>query len=71
MVFKSLFTGEFLADIKNGKRPIVLFAGDISSLYEVSKMFYTEFVNKWDAIDSQPESERERYIYAILGNHEL
>ena len=70
-VVKSLFTGEFLADIKNGKRPIVLFAGDISSLYEVSKMFYTEFVNKWDAIDSQPESERERYIYAILGNHEL
>lgn len=72
-VVDSLFSGEFLADIKSGKHPIVLFGGDISSLYEVSELFYTEFVNRWNIIDSQSKQiwKRERCIYAILGNHEL
>ena len=69
----SLFSGEFLADIKCGKHLIVLFGGDISSLYEVSELFYTEFVDRWNIIDSQSKQilRRERNIYAILGNHEL
>ncbi len=45
---------------------IILFGGDISSCFEISKIFYTEFVK-------QLFEERESiiYIYAVLGNHEL
>ncbi len=72
-IINSLFTGEFCYDIKNETRPIVLFAGDISSSYEISKIFYTEFVNKWNKINSKTMyiSKEERHLYAVLGNHEL
>lgn len=71
---KELFSEELISDILNYNRPKVLFGGDISAIFEIAKIFYTEFVNHWERIEKQLEtrnSSRRGYIYAVLGNHEF
>lgn len=72
-IVKSLFSNDFLSDIEKGKNLVVLFGGDISSSFELSKIFYTEFIERWNSLESLKKhmSKPKRYIFAILGNHEL
>lgn len=71
---KGLFTEELTSDILNYKHPKVLFGGDVSAVFEIAKIFYTEFVNYWESVEEQFEiksSSRHGCIYAVLGNHEF
>ena len=71
---KGLFTEELTSDILNYRHPKVLFGGDISAVFEIAKIFYTEFVNCWESVEEQFEiksSSRRGCIYAVLGNHEF
>ena len=71
---KDLFSEELTSDILNYNRPKVLFGGDISAIFEIAKIFYTEFVNCWESVEEQFEtksSSRRGNIYAVLGNHEF
>ena len=71
---KGLFSEQLTSDILNYNRPKVLFGGDISAIFEIAKIFYTEFVNFWERIEEQLEirnPSRRGCIYAVLGNHEF
>jgi hypothetical protein len=70
---RSLFTEEFIRDIKRLYQPIIIFGGDTASLFGVAKVFYTEFINYWNKMNREHDKSgnRQKYIYAILGNHEL
>ena len=46
---------------------MILFGGDISSSFDISKIFYTEFVKEC----KNYTKEHRCYIYAVLGNHEF
>lgn len=73
-IVRNLFSDEFVASINERDHPIVIFGGDISTQFEVAKCFYTEFVRYWNQIETKPAyctNHYKRYIYAILGNHEL
>lgn len=73
-LIKDLFSEELINDILNYKYPKVLFGGDISAVFEIAKIFYTEFVNLWESVEEQigvKSPSRRGYIYAILGNHEF
>lgn len=51
---------------------IIVFGGDISSCFELSEVFYSEFVKQWNEIQrSSNTSFNDCYIYAVLGNHEF
>lgn len=49
-VVKKLFTGEFRKDVQFLKSPIVLFGGDISSNFTVTRAFFCSFVSSWRKI---------------------
>jgi len=70
---RGLFTEEFIRDIRGSYQPIIIFAGDTSSIFEVAKVFYTEFIDHWNKISREyiNSNECNKFIYAILGNHEL
>lgn len=63
-VMDGLFSGDFLQDINNGRvfghDFIVLFLGDIAETFAGSKLFYTAFMNRWDAIDERNRQLLER-----------
>lgn len=52
---------------------IVLFGGDTSSCFELSKIFYSEFVAELEKskIKASLTTVPQYHIYAILGNHEF
>jgi len=49
----------------------IFFGGDISSCFEISELFYTEFVFQWKKKFSYYSNLHSPYIYVILGNHEF
>ena len=72
-IAKDLVTGDLSDCINDYAPPIVIFGGDISSCFKISKIFYTEFVEQFNRLlqNSRHSGLSKRYIYAILGNHEL
>ena len=55
-----------LISVLTGSENIFLFGGDISSSFEISKIFYNEFMNR-----CKDHSETKKYkVCAVLGNHE-
>lgn len=66
-----LFSRDLVKDIKNGEKPIVLFAGDIGSSFDIVYEFYKEFISIWDRLVGSSKRRCKKYVYAILGNHEL
>lgn len=72
-IARGLFVDKFLESINSWHRPIVLFGGDIASTFELAELFYSEFIKQWDKLEQQQTEfrQKERYIYAVLGNHEL
>lgn len=70
---KRLFSADLVNDIKDWHPPIVIFGGDVAKHFNLAKIFYTEFVTYWDKLKqrNRDASQRKRYVYAILGNHEL
>ncbi len=70
---KNMFKGKLGDNIASGRNPIVLFGGDISTSFEISEIFYTEFVNCWNKIDIKNgyQTDYDKNIYAVIGNHEL
>lgn len=65
------FLGEWICDT-----PIVIFGGDISSCFDLSKFFFKEFIERWDKEENVRssmlgEEKRRRCVYAVLGNHEF
>lgn len=72
-IAKDLVTGDLSESIENDSLPIVIFGGDISSYFDLAEAFYTEFIEQWEKTEKRlyRTSQRERYIYAILGNHEF
>lgn len=53
----SLFQGDFLEDVRHFRKTIVLFGGDIASVFSVSELFYRDFCNLW--IDKERETYTE------------
>lgn len=49
---------------------IILFGGDVSSDFELAKIFYTEFMKQWNK-EIKNRQASNSYVYAILGNHEF
>lgn len=74
-IAKGLFTNEFKKSIERSEPPIVIFGGDISSSFMLAEIFYSEFIKQWDEFEQKSfffkNTNQEKYIYAILGNHEL
>ena len=74
-IVNGLFVGDFYDNIINGhifsRRMVVLFGGDISYSFAISKIFYKCFSDKWDRVCKKSENSSEKILYAILGNHEL
>lgn len=92
-VVKEMFSEDLRVSLSSGKTLFVIFGGDISSSFELSKIFYTEFKSLWDKIYEEFRKQRdkdyiknikqkelpdellsrtdEKYIYAVLGNHEF
>lgn len=68
---RGLFADKFLDSINSWNRPIVLFGGDIASTFELAELFYQEFIKQWDKHERMGLRQKTRYIYAIIGNHEL
>lgn len=68
---RELFVDKFLESINSGHRPIVLFGGDIASTFELAELFYYEFIKQWDKFEEPERRQKKRYIYAVLGNHEI
>ena len=62
-----LLSGRLKSIIAEKTNPVVLFGGDISSSFDVAKLFYESFIDKW----SELSGFSPRYIYSILGNHEF
>ncbi len=55
-----------------GNSPIIIFGGDISSDFEIAKIFYIEFIKQLEKAKKKSFYNFEHnYIYAILGNHEF
>lgn len=65
-IVNGLFTEDLICSIRSYRDTIILFAGDISSEFEITKEFYTEFVRRYREIKGYTKV----YVYAILGNHE-
>ena len=72
-IARGVFSEEFIEDIADWRQPIVLFAGDTGSNFNIVSTFYKEFVEYWDKLAQKALVHRscKKYIYAILGNHEL
>ena len=73
-VARGLFSKEFVKDIETSwYQPIVIFGGDTASYFEVAQIFYTEFMAYWNKLDKKYGglNHQKKYVYAILGNHEL
>lgn len=68
-IVKDLLSEKIRDDLHAGRSPIILFGGDISSDFEIAKIFYTEFITQWKT--AKKGSDSPNYIYAILGNHEF
>lgn len=68
-IVKDLLSEKIRTKLYQGKSPIILFGGDISSDFEIAKIFYTEFVMQWQV--AKKGSDSPNYIYAVLGNHEF
>ena len=71
----NLITPEFLGKWP-WETPIVLFGGDVSSCFELSKIFFKEFMERWNKEEEAQsvilgEKKRECCVYAVLGNHEF
>ena len=69
-VVKDMFSGLTGLYLASGNKHI-FFCGDTSSVFEISKLFYTEFMNE---LNKQNVKEnpyyQPNYVYAVLGNHE-
>lgn len=70
-IAKGLFVDKFLESINSWGMPIVLFGGDIASTLELAEIFYNEFIKQWDKLERPGLNRKDRYIYAVIGNHEL
>lgn len=74
-IIQGLFSEELIKSLMGYKAPLIIFGGDISSSFELSEMFYTEFVKQWKKVHKQFIKQSvytyEKNIYAVLGNHEF
>lgn len=66
-----LFSEELIKSLNSSKNPIIIFGGDISSSFELSKIFYTEFMKKWEKIHKEFRAQREKYYTEIIPNKEF
>lgn len=57
-IISGMFCGEFLYDVLNQNHIIILFGGDISSSFDISKIFYGEFVKQWERIEIKNYKEK-------------
>lgn len=72
LIANDLLTEEMRDAISLGNSPIVLFGGDISSDFELARIFYVEFMEQWKkARNYDLLSDKYDHVYAILGNHEF
>ena len=69
-IVKELITPEMKEYMSSYEDIIVLFGGDISSDFEIAKIFYTEFATLWKK-ELDKGYRNNGYIFAILGNHEF
>lgn len=67
---RELLTKEIRENIFSYEGVIILFGGDISSDFELAKIFYTEFMKYWNK-EFKNYYNSNSYVYAILGNHEF
>lgn len=52
----ALYSGDLFDDLKAFRSPIVLFGGDVSSVFSVAELFYREFITQWElSLDTQHE----------------
>ena len=61
-IVMSLFDGEFGNDIRSFETPIVLFGGDISSMFSVGEIFYRDFISTWEHIVDEEERRYSREL---------
>ena len=57
-IISGMFCGEFLYDVLNQNHIIILFGGDISSSFDISKIFSGEFVKQWERIEIKNYKEK-------------
>ena len=53
----SLFRGNFLEDVRRFRKPIVLFGGDIASVFSVAEIFYRDFCRLWTETELETYTE--------------
>lgn len=70
-IARNIFSKELYDCFRGYESPLILFGGDTSTSFEVAKIFYTEFVKKYDELESHSEYHHKRRIVAVLGNHEF
>lgn len=70
-IAQNIFTKDLCKSIQGYIPPIVIFGGDISSIFEIAEIFYTEFINKWNNLEKQSEYRHKKRIFAVLGNHDF
>lgn len=70
-VAQSIFSEELSNTIKENGSPIVFFGGDISESFEISRIFYKEFIKQWDQLQKFAKYRCRKRIFAVLGNHEF
>ena len=69
-VVDNMFTEKIIKELSLGYSWLYfIFGGDISSIFEISKLFYTEFMSRLNDLKQKKESVLFS-VYSILGNHE-
>ena len=69
-IAKELITPEVKEHLYSYEDVIVLFGGDISSDFELAKIFYTEFMTSWKK-ELEKGHRDNGFVFSILGNHEF
>lgn len=69
-IVRKMFSNDLVSEIRTGQEIIVLFGGDISSVFEVNEIFFSEFMMQWKKYSDSCRQSKQK-IYAILGNHEV
>lgn len=49
-IIKDLLSGEIKESLLAFKSPVVLFGGDISSVFSIAELFYQDFITTWESI---------------------
>lgn len=69
-IAKDMFTPEIKEHMSSYEDIIMLFGGDISSDFEIAKIFYTAFMTVWRN-ELEKGHKNNGYVFTILGNHEF